>query len=80
MFKGRSKGGGRGRSGAGIVKKIPLNGLFTDAVWHCNCAPRLPATRFQTKNGGKNHGRWCMSLIPSLPTATMNNLVGPTNS
>ncbi|KAL8759451.1 MAG: hypothetical protein Q9199_000756 [Rusavskia elegans] len=58
MFKGRSKGGGRGRSGAGIVKKIPLNGLFTDAVWHCNCAPRLPATRFQTKNGGKNHGRW----------------------
>ncbi|KAL8909346.1 MAG: hypothetical protein Q9171_005065 [Xanthocarpia ochracea] len=59
MFKGRSsKGGGRGRGGSGAVKKVPLNGLFTDAVWQCNCAPRLPATRFQTKNGGKNHGRW----------------------
>ncbi|KAI4090185.1 MAG: hypothetical protein LQ339_008412 [Xanthoria mediterranea] len=58
MFKGRSKGGGRGPLGASVVKKIPLNGLFTDALWRCNCAPRLPATRFQTKNGGKNHGRW----------------------
>lgn len=24
-----------------------------------NCDPRLPAQHFQTKNGGKNHGRWC---------------------
>ena len=23
-----------------------------------NCDPRLPAQHFQTKNGGKNHGRW----------------------
>ncbi|KAL8898751.1 MAG: hypothetical protein Q9192_001915 [Flavoplaca navasiana] len=58
MFKGRNKGGGRGRTVANVVQKVPLNGLFTDAVWHCNCAPRIPATRFQTKNGGKNHGRW----------------------
>ena len=62
MFKGRNQGGGRGRTIANVVQKVPLNGLFTDAVWHCNCAPRVPATRFQTKNGGKNHGRWCMSL------------------
>ncbi len=34
-------------------------GLFLDGVWHCDCEPRLPADKFQTKNGGKNHGRWC---------------------
>ncbi|KAL8723992.1 MAG: hypothetical protein Q9166_008195 [cf. Caloplaca sp. 2 TL-2023] len=66
MFKGRSKDVGKGR-GAGAVKKVPLNGLFTDAVWHCNCAPRLPATRFQTKNGGKNHGRWFYTCQQAQP-------------
>jgi hypothetical protein len=30
-----------------------------EGVWHCDCDPRLPADKFQTKNGGKNHGRWC---------------------
>lgn len=34
-------------------------GLFIDGVWHCDCTPRIPADHFQTKNGGKNHGRWC---------------------
>ncbi|KAL1961783.1 hypothetical protein VTN77DRAFT_1070 [Rasamsonia byssochlamydoides] len=33
-------------------------GRFIDGVWHCDCEPRLPADRFQTKNGGVNHGRW----------------------
>lgn len=32
-------------------------GLFVGGVWHCDCQPRLPAERFQVKNGGKNHGR-----------------------
>ena len=40
-------------------QKAPLKGLFSDGIWKCNCDPRLPAPRFQTKNGGKNHGRWC---------------------
>ncbi|RMZ87451.1 hypothetical protein DV736_g5322, partial [Chaetothyriales sp. CBS 134916] len=33
-------------------------GAFVNGVWHCDCDPRLPADKFQTKNGGKNHGRW----------------------
>ena len=63
MFKGRSKSQFRSRSGPGGVKKVPHKGLFTDGVWHCNCDPRLPAQHFQTKNGGKNHGRWCTPQI-----------------
>lgn len=58
MFRGRNSGRGRGR-GRGSLEKIPLKGLFSDGVWRCNCEPRLPAEHFQTKNGGKNHGRWC---------------------
>lgn len=64
MFKGRSKGRVRHAGGKGPVQKVPLKGLFTDGVWHCNCEPRLPAQHFQTQNGGKNHGRWCK--YPSL--------------
>lgn len=33
-------------------------GAFLNGIWHCDCDPRLPAEKFQTKNGGKNHGRW----------------------
>ncbi|KIW22678.1 uncharacterized protein PV07_10952 [Cladophialophora immunda] len=33
-------------------------GAFLDGIWHCDCEPRLPADKFQVKNGGKNHGRW----------------------
>ncbi|KAL2416460.1 hypothetical protein ABEF95_016164 [Exophiala dermatitidis] len=33
-------------------------GAFMDGVWHCDCEPRLPAEKFQVKNGGRNHGRW----------------------
>ena len=66
MFKGRSKTRFRGRSGPGAAQKVPLKGLFTDGVWHCNCDPRLPAQHFQTKNGGKNHGRWCKYLFVIL--------------
>ena len=51
-------------------KKAPLKGLFADNIWRCNCDPRLPAQRFQTKNGGRNHGRWCQSLPndPKIPS------------
>lgn len=41
-----------------------LNGLYGNGVWHCNCDPRLPAARLQTKNHGKNHGRWCTKSPP----------------
>lgn len=70
MFRGRSKGGrGRGHAGYGSVSKIPLKGLFSDGIWQCDCDPRLPAQHFQTKNGGKNHGRWCKQLLTvSTPT------------
>lgn len=43
-------------------------GLFSNGVWHCDCDNRLPADKFQTKNGGKNHGRWfytCQKPQPS---------------
>ena len=33
-------------------------GAFLNSIWHCDCDPRMPADNFQTKNGGKNHGRW----------------------
>ncbi|KKZ66736.1 hypothetical protein EMCG_07567 [[Emmonsia] crescens] len=37
---------------------VPLRGLLVNGVWHCNCEPRRQADHFQTKNGGRNHGRW----------------------
>ena len=57
--------GGRGsrRGRNSNLLKVPLRGLFADGVWQCNCDPRVPADHFQTKNGGKNHGRWCMFSI-----------------
>ena len=67
MFRGRSKGRGRGRGGYGSVSKVPLKGLFSDGVWRCNCDPRLPAQHFQTKNGGKNHGRWFYTCQKAQP-------------
>ncbi|KAI1941879.1 hypothetical protein LOZ66_001360 [Ophidiomyces ophidiicola] len=33
-------------------------GLFANGELHCDCDPRLPVARFQTRNGGKNQGRW----------------------
>jgi GRF zinc finger len=40
--------------------KTSKRGAFINGIWHCDCdiKPRLPADKFQTKNGGKNHGRW----------------------
>lgn len=67
MFKGRSNGSMRPRAGAGRVQKVPLKGLFSDGIWHCNCEPRLPAQRFQTKNGGRNHGRWFYTCQQAQP-------------
>lgn len=60
MFTGRGKGfRGRSHGDHGATTKVPLKkGLFSDGIWQCNCDPRLPAQHFQTKNGGKNHGRW----------------------
>ncbi|RDL38595.1 Uncharacterized protein BP5553_02935 [Venustampulla echinocandica] len=39
-------------------KKVPLNGLFEDGIWHCNCSSRLPASHFQVKKEGPNKGKW----------------------
>ncbi|KAI1844285.1 hypothetical protein JX266_009576 [Neoarthrinium moseri] len=38
--------------------KQPLDGLFTNGQWYCNCQPRLPAIQFQVKKKTKNKGRW----------------------
>ena len=70
MFRGHNRGRGRGR---GSLEKVLLKGLFSDGVWHCNCEPRLPAEHFQTKNGGKHHGRWCKSS--SIYNCPSNDLV-----
>ncbi|MCJ1280919.1 hypothetical protein MMC26_000237 [Xylographa opegraphella] len=59
----RRRGGGNG-----VSQIVPLKGLFADGIWQCNCSPRLPAEHFQTKNGGRNHGRWfytCQKPQPS---------------
>lgn len=37
--------------------KVPLNGLFRNGVWHCNCIPRLPAILLQVKKDTPNKGR-----------------------
>ena len=71
MLSGYSKSRGKGR---GKNQKVPLKGLFSDGVWHCNCDPRLPAQRFQTKNGGKNHGRWCKSPMQAIYLSHVEHL------
>lgn len=60
----------RSDSGDGSPKRpqvTSLKGVFAEGIWHCNCDPRLPADRFQTKNGGKNHGRWFYTCQKSHP-------------
>lgn len=42
-------------------------GTFINSIWHCDCEPRLPAEKFQTKNGGKNHGRWFLTCQRGKP-------------
>lgn len=69
MFRGRGNGfRGRRRGSHGETTKVPLKkGLFSDGIWQCNCDPRLPAQHFQTKNGGKNHGRWFYTCQKAQP-------------
>ena len=66
IFSGGRRFRGRSQS-SGEINRVPLKGLFADGVWQCNCHPRLPAEHFQTKNGGKNHGRWCKNRTFSKP-------------
>lgn len=42
-------------------------GLFVNGIWHCDCESRLPAEKFQVKNGGKHHGRWFYTCQRSQP-------------
>ncbi|RMZ75106.1 hypothetical protein DV738_g5648, partial [Chaetothyriales sp. CBS 135597] len=42
-------------------------GAYLNRLWYCDCDPRLPADKFQTKNGGKNHGRWFYTKRPTDP-------------
>ncbi|MCJ1474325.1 hypothetical protein MMC13_002983 [Lambiella insularis] len=68
MFQGSSHKSTRGRPRQnGHIETVPLKGLFADGIWQCNCAPRLPAEHFQTKNGGRNHGRWFYTCQKSQP-------------
>ncbi|EFR02225.1 hypothetical protein MGYG_05228 [Nannizzia gypsea CBS 118893] len=39
-------------------KPETLRGLLLEGRWHCDCDPRRIAKHFETKNGGKYHGRW----------------------
>ncbi|KAI9759179.1 MAG: hypothetical protein M4579_002552 [Chaenotheca gracillima] len=59
-YRGAASGSkwGNGKGPFNSPTKVPLKGLFDNGIWHCNCTPRMPAEHFQTKNGGKNHGRW----------------------
>lgn len=62
------RGGGRSpSSNNNLFKKKTNRGRFSDGVWYCDCEPRLPGNRFQTKNKGVNHGRWCMSFCFFFP-------------
>ncbi|MCJ1378433.1 hypothetical protein MMC17_001531 [Xylographa soralifera] len=56
------------RHRGGVPQTAPLKGLFADGIWQCNCTPRLPAEHFQTKNGGRNHGRWFYTCQKPQPT------------
>lgn len=42
-------------------------GLFVDGMWYCDCETRLPAEKFQVKNGGKNHGKWFFTCQNGQP-------------
>ena len=44
-------------------------GAFLNGIWLCDCEPRLPAEKFQVRNGGKNHGRWFYTCQHSKPKA-----------
>ncbi|EEQ34701.1 hypothetical protein McanMca71_007618 [Microsporum canis] len=35
-----------------------MRGLLVEGKWKCDCEPRRAASHLETKNGGKNHGRW----------------------
>ncbi|KAI0482208.1 hypothetical protein GGR56DRAFT_684776 [Xylariaceae sp. FL0804] len=47
----------RPSSTAASPSKVPLNGLFKEGVWRCNCQPRLPALLLTVKREGENRGR-----------------------
>lgn len=38
--------------------KTSKRGAFLNGIWHCDCEPRMPADKFQTRKAGANHGRW----------------------
>lgn len=38
-----------------------------NGIWHCECEPRLPAEKFQTKAVTKNHGRWFLTCQKGKP-------------
>jgi hypothetical protein len=42
-------------------------GAFINGIWHCECDPRLPAEKFQTKAVTKNHGRWFLTCQKGKP-------------
>ncbi|KAM3074867.1 hypothetical protein ACMFMG_008280 [Clarireedia jacksonii] len=58
MFSTPKKSGGSSSSSNTPVRNSPVNGLFSDGMWICNCSPRLPAVHFQVKKDGPNKGRW----------------------
>ncbi|PQE04354.1 Zinc finger GRF-type protein [Rutstroemia sp. NJR-2017a BBW] len=58
MFTTPRKKGGYASSSNTPTRNGPVNGLFSDGMWICNCSPRLPAVHFQVKKQGPNNGKW----------------------
>ncbi|KAH0563017.1 hypothetical protein GP486_002424, partial [Trichoglossum hirsutum] len=56
--KRKSYGGHGGDTVQQSPPKTPLKGMVIDGVWMCNCQPRLPVERLQTRKEGVNRGRW----------------------
>lgn len=59
MLSPRKPSGASPMRSASPRTAVPLNGLFINNTWRCNCPDRPPAIKLQTKREGANHGRWC---------------------
>lgn len=46
------------KAGKGYRGPPKPRGSFVNGVWHCDCAPSLPAIHYPVKKAGPNKGRW----------------------
>lgn len=62
------------KGGKGYRGPPKPRGSFLNGVWHCECAPPLPAIHYPVKKAGPNKGRWCM-IIPQKMTRHETDLL-----